>query len=144
MRRRLLIAVSLLVLLAGTLCLSLGTGRRITRANFEKIKDGMSREAVDGLLGKEFGRKTGARLTVEYVLYSEQASGSLLPANAIQVKFTDGKVIGKAFRTWTVADWWKEVRHRVSPPALLPPAPAPQTAAKSPRSGQPQAAGDGP
>ena len=49
--QRILIAIPLVGLTALGLWLSTAKAHRVTRANFDRIKQGMSREQVDALLG---------------------------------------------------------------------------------------------
>ena len=46
--------------LALTLAVACGAGPQLTRANFEQVRDGMTRAQVEGLLGKPTGVTTRA------------------------------------------------------------------------------------
>jgi hypothetical protein len=140
-RRWLLIGLSLVILLVGAGSLLFSGSRRVTRANFEKIQTGMSREAVDALLGRESMRQMAVTSSgghgrcghdLYFLVYSEQDLTSLIPADTIELTFIDGKVRRKAFNTWTVGDWWARLRNRIATPRSPPPVPAPPIAAQPP------------
>ena len=116
MRRWLLINFPLAALLAlGFLLSSLETPR-VTRANFERLKEGMPWAEVETLLGPQSASVTSELFTAFYtqrtVEYSEDRTG-LLPANTIRVEFTNDKVVKGTFRPWTAADWWRQLRRRL-------------------------------
>jgi hypothetical protein len=116
--QRILIAIPLVGLTALGLWLSTAKAHRVTRANFDRIKQGMSREQVDALLGEDlvrwsnFDTMTGWRW--DAVLYSDEDLHSLRPANTIDVRFENDKVIFKDFYPWTVADLVWRLRERLS------------------------------
>jgi hypothetical protein len=118
MRRWFLIAIPLLVVLAIALWLSTGGSHGVTRANFERIDDGMTRAEVDALLGEKFvqheaSSMMGGLLVASWVSYSEGNLTSLMPANTISVTFSDDKVVSKDFQPWTFAGWWRQLRNRI-------------------------------
>ena len=95
-------------LLVVGLWLSSGNARYITRANFDRIKQGMPAAEVNRLLG---GGPPGRW---DIVWYTEAKPTDLPPANTISVQFSDGKVISKAFQPWTAADLWRQLGSRLS------------------------------
>jgi outer membrane protein assembly factor BamE (lipoprotein component of BamABCDE complex) len=109
MRRRLLLAAPLallLTLLVLGLWLSSGRGHRITRESFARIQEGMTKEQVDAVLGKDLAYATGfGPAGPATVFYCEAALDSLRPSNIILVTFKEGKVASKNFQPWTVAEF---------------------------------------
>jgi hypothetical protein len=120
MRRWLLIAAPVVGLLVLGLWLFMGRAQRITKQNFDRIEEGMSQEEVDALLGKYRG---GMRSEGMFsVWYSDHDPNDLTPSNSISVTFDGhGKVVYKAFHSWTVAEWWRRVRDRLRPAVPMPP-----------------------
>jgi hypothetical protein len=109
MRRRFLLAVPVLLLLGAALWVFTAGSAGVSRAKFDRITDGMSREEVDALFGGQSIVVIGGYGTDFY--YSDPTG--FLPVNTVHVGFVDGKVENKTFYPWTVADWVGQVRDRL-------------------------------
>jgi hypothetical protein len=95
-RRWLLIAVPLVALLTPWLWSLLDRSHGVTRANFERIQEGMTRDEVGAIMGQECERNLiGMGAGLMRVSYSERAT--------IEVTFSnDDKVVSKSFHPWTI------------------------------------------
>lgn len=71
-----------------------GCGSKVTKDNFDKVKDGMSVADVEGLLGK--GEKASAGISVPGLTVTGEVTQWKDGDKQITVVFKDGKVVGKA------------------------------------------------
>jgi hypothetical protein len=115
MRRWFLIAIPLSTLLGLSLWLTSLEPAGVTKANFQRLKEGMTQGEVDTVLGHRSALVTSELFTTFYedrvVHYSEDRTG-LLPANTIRVEFRNDKVISREFHPWTASAWWRRLRAR--------------------------------
>jgi hypothetical protein len=91
-RLRVILYGSLLALvLAPAVWLVFGPSHRISRATFEKIQVGMTKDEVDELLGAEYGREWASISTggwrFDFFAYCEDDGSWLFPGEAIQITF---------------------------------------------------------
>jgi hypothetical protein len=109
--------------LVPALWLIFGNGSHsVTRDNFEKIRIGMTREEVDGILDSENAHVVmGGPFVTFPVIYSEDDGSRLVPGDWIQVdyglvesNFAWGKtwVVGKDFHKASLTDVWQRIKTR--------------------------------
>jgi hypothetical protein len=121
MRCRLLLAVpplAVLVLVIGAFWLFPGSSPGPAKANFDRIKEGMTRQEVEALLGKdaiavESSEGGTLRWQFSFMVYVQDDRSHLIPTNRIEVDFLDDIVQGKRFYPWTTADLWRHLRNRL-------------------------------
>ena len=88
-QRVLIVGVLLGLLLAGVV----GCSAKVSKSNFDKIKDGMTTAQVENILGK--GEKASAGVSVGGVSLTGDAYQWKDGDKVINVVFKDGKVVGK-------------------------------------------------
>jgi hypothetical protein len=103
-----LLALFVVVLLPLSLLLTFNGSRRISKANFECIRIGMTKEEVDALLGSKNLRTLGGGFLLGDT-YSDDNYTQIIPGNVIIVEYAypdrqTPVVRSKQYQPWTVKE----------------------------------------
>jgi hypothetical protein len=123
-RRLILIVCGLLVVLLATsaLCLLIGgSSRKVTRANFEKIQEGMTKDEVEAILGGENGKMLFGSFPEgcpKPFAYSDDEGSWLWPGDTIEVHYDNiypdtYRVTHKTLERATPRRAWERLQERV-------------------------------
>ena len=96
---------------------------RITKANFEKIQVGMTKKAVDDLLGPEWGKFHSTASPSDQICFYKEQNG-ILPTAQIAVLFAKGSVESKFYAVEDISDVWHRISSKISAAIGLPQGPA--------------------